>query len=128
MKITYVKADTIEDITIKFIANDSCFFYTIQESIMSTDFKKLARMSRKYDAKRKTGFIAKSDEKEFLSLVSKIENTDSTKAKKSHQKSIEKHISRKNIAKCDHSDLSSLGYRHGEKVKCPCCGSSATVW
>ncbi len=29
---------------------------------------------------------------------------------------------------CDHGDLGSLGYKHGEVVKCPHCGKPAEVW
>lgn len=29
---------------------------------------------------------------------------------------------------CQHEDLGSLGYRHGEVVKCPYCGDMAEVW
>lgn len=29
---------------------------------------------------------------------------------------------------CDHGDLGSLGYRHGEFVKCPHCGTMTEVW
>ena len=29
---------------------------------------------------------------------------------------------------CNHEDLGSLGYKHGETVKCPHCGKMAEVW
>ena len=29
---------------------------------------------------------------------------------------------------CGHEDLGSLGYRHGDTVKCPHCGAMAEVW
>lgn len=29
---------------------------------------------------------------------------------------------------CDHGDLGSMGYRHGDTVICPFCGERAEVW
>jgi hypothetical protein len=32
------------------------------------------------------------------------------------------------VSNCQHEDLGSLGYRHGDTVKCPYCGQMAEVW
>ncbi len=34
----------------------------------------------------------------------------------------------KGLVNCQHEDLGSLGYRHGDTVKCPHCGKMAEVW
>ena len=33
-----------------------------------------------------------------------------------------------NVQHCEHEDLGSLGYTHGETVICPFCGQKAIVW
>lgn len=104
--------------------------YTLVDSILKTHFKMLMRLSSVdgYHSKSKTGYIAEPDKEAFLALVEKIEKSNSKRAKTSHQKSIERKKTASTKIDCNHDDLGSFGYRHGERVVCPHCGQRAEVW
>lgn len=106
--------------------------FTLTGSICKTHFKQLMRVSTAYDSKTKSGTISKRNADEFLTLVDKIEKSNSAVAKKSHAKSVEKFQKRKKSCakpkRCEHDDLGSLGFQHGSTVKCPQCGKIAEVW
>jgi len=64
-------------------------------------------------------------------LTSKQHNYLCKVAAKSGYSMPEKTIRKKKInqiSKCDHQDLGSLGFTHGDTVKCPFCGKMAVVW
>ena len=44
------------------------------------------------------------------------------------QNMLEKAGYKETATHCEHGDLGSLGYRHGDTVKCPFCGQMAEVW
>lgn len=107
--------------------------YKIVNSIIKTHYKELMRLAKmiNYD-EYNTGLITHADKEKFETLVSKIENSNDKRCATSHQKAIEKKKSRKNERakkeSCRHEDLGSLGYRHGERIKCPFCGKMCEVW
>ena len=102
--------------------------FKICDSILKTHFKNLMKISKMYNSKEKTGFILESNKDEYTSLLNKIERSNSDKCRESHKKSIERKIERNNLIYCDHRDLGSFGYMHGETVSCPFCGMKAEVW
>ncbi len=108
--------------------------YTLIDSILKKHFKILMRLTTlRYDYKTKSGLINEENKAEFLVLAEEIDNSNSKRCKTSHKKSIEKKSkkteSRKNNSvNCDHSDLGSVGYVHGDIVTCPNCGQRAEVW
>lgn len=131
MKISYNKNINANDIKSKVaIAINGRLFCTFKicKSILKNDFKSLMQLTKNYDAKQKSGFIKESDKEEFIKLCEKIEKSDDNKCENSHQKSAKKYLENKIIRKCEHEDLGSLGYRHGDTVSCPHCGERAQVW
>lgn len=88
MKIQYKHVDS-KDISAKIVK--AVFQYELKESIMKEHFKKLMKMTHNKK------YISKNDEKEFLALVSEIENSSSEKCKKSHAKCIEKKIEKQSF-------------------------------
>jgi hypothetical protein len=63
--------------------------YQLINSVTADHFKALMRVS-KYDSATKTGLVPARNEKEFLSLVAKIEASDIEEAKASHAKAAAK--------------------------------------
>lgn len=101
--------------------------FKIEKSILKKHYKALARMSMLFNhTERNAGFIRKENKQKFLDLLEEIEKSNSKKAAASHEKAAAKY--KKKNYKCEHEDLGSLGYVHGETVKCPHCGQLAVVW
>ncbi len=103
--------------------------FTIKQSILITHFKSLMKLARLYESSKKTGCIHPDDKEEFLSLIDKIEKSSDARCKKSHEAAT-KNFKEKTYSssRCEHEDLGSLGYRHGDTVTCPFCGKRAEVW
>lgn len=108
--------------------------FKVVGSLTKTDFKALARMARLFKAEKGVygGLIKAADEKAFLALVEKAEKANPKIAEKSHEAAKEKAAMRRTERRtekdCEHEDLGSLGFKHGETVKCPHCGKAAEVW
>jgi hypothetical protein len=107
--------------------------YKIVNSILKTHYKELMRMAKMINFDEyNTGVIAHKDKEKFEALVAKIEKSSDKRCETSHQKAIEaKKVSKSKkdqLESCKHEDLGSLGYRHGERVKCPFCGKMCEVW
>lgn len=123
MKIQYEKISNENP----YVTSKCVFKFKIVDSILKSHYKALARMSMLFNSsERNAGFIRINDEKAFLDLVAKIENSNDKRCATSHKKAVEKYKSRKSV--CDHADLGSLGYRHGDRVRCPMCGEMCEVW
>lgn len=103
--------------------------YKIVDSILKSHYKELMRISscHGWDGYN-TGVIKFEDREAFEKLVEKIEKSNDKRCATSHKKAIENKKNRKKAVKCDHQDLGSLGYRHGDRVKCPFCGKMCEVW
>lgn len=101
MKISYDKID------LKNIAFSRRYSlkYTLKESILKTDFKKLMKISH-YKSAEKIGYVYKNEESNFIELCNKIENSDAEKCRKSHEKSKEKFMQMKNHSKRECPDCS----------------------
>ncbi|MBL8499571.1 MAG: hypothetical protein JNL77_03140 [Nitrosomonas sp.] len=76
--------------------------FVLCDSICKTHFKALMRITKMYDAKTKSGFILDSDLPEFKILADKIEKSDETVARRSHEKTIEQ--KRRKIRAIDFED------------------------
>ena len=130
MKIKYYTPNLDNHPGKNYLEKKMVYEFEIAESILKTHYKSLARMAHFF--KYNHGFIDKKDEADFLALVEKIEKSSDKRAAASHKKAIESKKNRDNDRKvkerCDHADLGSLGYRHGEWVKCPMCGKMCEVW
>jgi len=128
MKVSYITNETSH----KNIFGQGYYKFKINDSILKTHFKSLMKLSRMYDSKEKTGYIVENNREDFLKLHLEIENSDASKAKKSHEKSVKSYQKKREESsyksKCDHEDLGSLGYKHGEIVSCPNCGKKTEVW
>jgi hypothetical protein len=123
MKIKYNKIQ-IEN---PYVSAKCVYKFQIVSDVLKKHYKELARMSMLFNSKeRNAGFIRKENEQAFLKLVEEIENSNDKRCASSHKKAAEKYKNRN--AKCQHEDLGSLGYRHGDRVKCPHCGEMAVVW
>lgn len=101
--------------------------FEIIDSILKTHFKELMKISTLYDSKEKSGYISVDNQVKFDALLIKINKSNDKRCKTSHAKSIEMLKNRKSDF-CEHEDLGSMGYKHGETVKCPNCGKMAEVW
>lgn len=134
MKIFYTKELNLTEREKRVYGDKIAYKFVIKKSILKTHFKELMALLRfgvkNYDGKEKIGFISKDNANKFLILVEQIEKSSDVDAEKSHQKSKELYKTKKNGESeiCDHSDLASIGYTHGEIVKCPSCGSRQKVW
>jgi hypothetical protein len=130
MKVSTRKINN-DDKFAKNYLNAVCKF-TIEDSILKTHFKMLAKMSKCFSLnpqiKKYEGYITEGDFSKFEELLLKINKVKAATAKKSHERS--KANAKKRTAKinCEHEDLGSLGYKHGETVTCPNCGQLAEVW
>lgn len=103
--------------------------FKIVSSILKKHYKALANMSMLFNAEeRNVGFVRKENEQAFLKLIEDIENSNDKRCETSHKKSLEKYKNQKSKIRCEHEDLGSLGYRHGDRVKCPDCGEMCEVW
>jgi len=123
MKIEYKKIQNENP----YISSKCIYEFKIAKDVLKKHYKALARMAMLFNSKeRNHGFIKKEDEASFLSIVSEIENSNDKKCSASHKKAAEKY--KKNHGNCQHEDLGSLGYRHGDRVKCPFCGKIVEVW
>lgn len=89
MKINYKKVKNENS----YIMAKCIYEFEIESSILKTHYKALTRMSMRklFNSKRNVGFIKKEDEKKFLELVKKIENSDDEKCKTSHEKAVQKY-------------------------------------
>lgn len=58
-----------------------------------------------YDKTSKSGYITADKKSNFLVLLEKIENSDSAKCQKSHQKSIDRKVARNNSRKYSFEDF-----------------------
>lgn len=103
--------------------------FKIVSSVLKKHYKALARMSMFFNSKEtNVGFIKKGDEDKFYALIKEINNSNDKRCVSSHKKAVEKRRSRKSNSVCEHEDLGSLGYKHGETISCPHCGKKAVVW
>ncbi len=110
--------------------------FKIEESILKEHYKELARMAVMFNAEEyNAGYIKKKDSSKFLNLLKAIAKSDDKKCSDSHQNAIDAKIKRDsskkvkvNSVRCQHEDLGSLGYKHGDYVKCPFCGAMTEVW
>ena len=122
MKVSYAKVQNEN----QYVMLSVVFKFRIQESILKSHYKALARLSMLFNSsERNVGFIRKESEQEFLALIEKIEASNAKRCATSHAKTA---VARRSSRKCEHSDLGSLGYRHGETVTCPHCGKKAVGW
>jgi DNA-directed RNA polymerase subunit M/transcription elongation factor TFIIS len=124
MKIKYNKIQNENP----YISQKCIYEFKIVSSILKKHYKSLARISMLFNSReRNHGFIKKEDEQSFLRLVQEIEDSNNKRCETSHKKAVEKYRKRKSV-KCEHDDLGSLGYKHGERVQCPRCGQMTEVW
>jgi len=123
MKVKYNKIQNENP----YISTKCVYEFKIVSDVLKKHYKALANMAMLFNSKeRNAGFIKKEDEQNFLKLVNEIENSNDKRCANSHKKAAEKYKNKK--VKCQHEDLGSLGYKHGERVKCPHCGNMTTVW
>lgn len=123
MKIRYNKIQNENP----YVSQKCVYEFKIVSSVLKTHYKALARMSMLFNSReRNAGFIKKEDEPAFLKLVEEIENSNESRCATSHKKAVAKYKNKKTA--CEHEDLGSFGYRHGDRVKCPHCGEIAVVW
>ncbi len=125
MKVTY---QTIKNEN-PYIMSKCIYKVEIISDILKKHYKALAQMSMFF--KKNSGFIKKECAQEFLSLLSEIESSNDKRCATSHLKAKKTAAKRRDghsNTKCDHADLGSLGYKHGETVTCPHCGQMAEVW
>lgn len=101
--------------------------FQIDKSILASHFKLLMGLAKQYDKYTKIGYITKNQKQQFLDLCVEIENSNDEEAIQSHERSQKKPQKKKEII-CDHADLGSFGYVHGQKVTCPNCNKPAIVW
>ena len=105
----------------------------------------IQEISKNILASNNAGKLSATEKKFLISMTKQLKKTFSTKQKHwvkdlGEKTGIETGIvTRKNYSEikakpkasasqCDHGDLGSLGYRHGDTVKCPHCGQAAKVW
>lgn len=123
MKIEYKKISNENP----YVTQKCVYRFKIVGSVLKSHYKLLARMSMLFNSEeRNAGFIKKEDEQKFLTLIDKIENSNNKRCETSHKKAVENYKNRKTV--CNHEDLGSFGYKHGDKVKCPHCGKTCEVW
>jgi len=124
--MTRIKYNKIQNENI-YISKKCIYEFKIVSSILKKHYKSLARISMLFNSKeRNHGFIKKENEQAFLNLINEIENSNGKRCATSHKKAVEKYKNKK--SDCEHADLGSLGYKHGDRVKCPCCGEMTYVW
>ena len=122
MKVTY-QAIKNEN---PYIMSKCIYKFTIVSDVLKKHYKSLAQMAMFF--KKNTGFIKKECAQEFLNMLPEIEGSSDKKCATSHAKAKVTAAKRRNSTKCDHADLGSLEYMHGETVKCPHCGQMTEVW
>lgn len=123
MKIRYEKINNENP----YVTRKCVYKFKIENSILKSHYKTLARMAMLFNIReRNAGFIKKEDEYNFLTLVEKIEKSNDKRCSTSHKKAVEKRKTRKSY--CEHEDLGSMGYKHGDRVRCPHCGEMCVVW
>ena len=112
-----------------YVSSKCSLKFKIVSSILKKHYKSLAQMAMLFNSQeRNAGFIRKGDEDKFRALVEEINNSNDKRCASSHKKAVERKRSRKPSSACEHEDLASLGYKHGETVRCPHCGNKAVVW
>lgn len=112
-----------------YITSKCVYKFEIVSDVLKKHYKALARMAMLFGSqKRNVGFIKKEDAQAFLMLIKEIESSNDKKCATSHNRAKATAAKRNNNKKCDHADLGSLGYTHGETVICPRCGEKAVVW
>lgn len=129
MKVTYSELDHNE---ITHVKRQCVYKFKIASSILKKHYKALARMSMLFnDKERNVGFIKNKNKEAFLKLIEEIEKSNDKRCATSHKKAVENaksKYSKASSSRCEHEDLGSLGYAHGEIVTCPHCGQRARVW
>ncbi len=111
------------------ITSKCIYKFKIESSILKKHYKALARIAMLFNSReRNAGFIKKENKEKFLKLIEEIENSNNKRCATSHKKAVQNYKKRNSKNICNHEDLGSLGYTHGEKVKCPHCGELAIVW
>lgn len=112
-----------------YIQQKCIYSFEIVSDILKKHYKTLARMAMLFNStKRNSGYIKKENAQEFLKLIAEIDSSSDKRCTASHDKAKATAAKRRNSSKCDHDDLGSLGYKHGETIICPFCGQMVEVW
>ncbi len=90
MKIRYASA-TKDNSNPYAMMRKAKYIFSIEESILKTHYKQLARMSFLFSKEtRNEGYILSENVENFLALIEKIEKSSDKRCATSHKKSLEK--------------------------------------